>query len=102
VSKLEVKEKVASVSCLLVALSILVLSIFEPGNITSIADSFNFVGAFLCFIYLGLSPQIFYLPFKSAMAGNGNVLFLSKINHTRIGFTMFLCFVAGTICRVLL
>jgi len=102
VSKLEVKEKVVSVTCLLVALSILLLSILEPANITSIADAFNFIGAFLCFIYLGLAPQIFYLPFKSAIAGKANVFFLSKINHTRLGLIMFLCFIVGTTCRVLL
>jgi hypothetical protein len=102
VVELEVKEKVTSLSCLVVSLAILLLCLLEPENISSIADFFNWAGVFLCFIFLSLSPQIFYLPFKSAMTGNARVLFVSKINHTRLGLTGFSCCLLGTICRLLL
>jgi hypothetical protein len=102
-SKVETKEKVISIVCVFIGVCFLLYGVSELNQDALFSGEFlSFVGVFLCFIYLGLSPQLFYLPFKVALTGNINVLFISKLNHVRLGVAMFLCMLISTIMRVLL
>lgn len=101
-SKVATKEKFTSIICASIGIYSLFhgLSILNQGSLFS-GEFLSCIGVFLCFIYLGLSPQLLYLPFRVSLAAKADVLIISKLNHVRLGVAMFLCMLISTILRVL-